>query len=119
MEQETMLVRNCSPGASLLQRCEQHGQDLQLTGGTLITLFVCSPQENQVQCLLCLKPLSSQILLQNSTLGNTVDETEGLIKRHEAFEKLLSSQEDKVCSNSVYLSLCVIDLSRHITLTFR
>uniref|UniRef100_A0A8C9YZ58 Spectrin, beta, non-erythrocytic 5 n=1 Tax=Sander lucioperca TaxID=283035 RepID=A0A8C9YZ58_SANLU len=38
---------------------------------------------------------SQEILLQNSTLGNTVDETEGLIKRHEAFEKLLSSQEDK------------------------
>lgn len=37
-----------------------------------------------------------QILLQNGTLGDTVDETEGLIKRHEAFEKLLSSQEDKV-----------------------
>ncbi|XP_035850836.1 spectrin beta chain, non-erythrocytic 5 [Sander lucioperca] len=41
---------------------------------------------------------SQEILLQNSTLGNTVDETEGLIKRHEAFEKLLSSQEDKLSS---------------------
>lgn len=41
---------------------------------------------------------SLQILLQNGTLGDTVDETEGLIKRHEAFEKLLSSQEDKVGS---------------------
>ncbi|XP_038585015.1 spectrin beta chain, non-erythrocytic 5 isoform X1 [Micropterus salmoides] len=41
---------------------------------------------------------SQEILLQNSTLGNTVDETEGLIKRHEAFEKLLSSQEDKLFS---------------------
>uniref|UniRef100_A0A3Q1IVH4 Calponin-homology (CH) domain-containing protein n=1 Tax=Anabas testudineus TaxID=64144 RepID=A0A3Q1IVH4_ANATE len=39
---------------------------------------------------------SQEILLQNSTLGNTVDETEGLIKRHEAFEKLLCSQEDKL-----------------------
>ncbi|XP_076022140.1 spectrin beta chain, non-erythrocytic 5 [Genypterus blacodes] len=38
---------------------------------------------------------SQEILLQNSTLGNSVDETEGLLKRHEAFEKLLSSQEDK------------------------
>lgn len=44
--------------------------------------------------------MSPQILLKNSTLGNTVDETEGLIKRHEAFEKLLSSQEDKVCTPS-------------------
>lgn len=43
---------------------------------------------------------SLQILLQNSILGNTVDETEGLIKRHEAFEKLLSSQEEKVSSVS-------------------
>uniref|UniRef100_A0A3Q1IZP4 Calponin-homology (CH) domain-containing protein n=1 Tax=Anabas testudineus TaxID=64144 RepID=A0A3Q1IZP4_ANATE len=41
---------------------------------------------------------SQEILLQNSTLGNTVDETEGLIKRHEAFEKLLCSQEDKLSS---------------------
>ncbi|XP_028251320.1 spectrin beta chain, non-erythrocytic 5 [Parambassis ranga] len=41
---------------------------------------------------------SQEILLQNSTLGNTVDETEGLIKRHEAFEKVLSSQEDKLSS---------------------
>ncbi|KAF7648029.1 hypothetical protein LDENG_00163000 [Lucifuga dentata] len=40
--------------------------------------------------------VSQEILLQNSILGNTVDETEGLIKRHEAFEKLLSSQEDKL-----------------------
>ncbi|XP_036927334.1 spectrin beta chain, non-erythrocytic 5 isoform X2 [Acanthopagrus latus] len=41
---------------------------------------------------------SQEILLQNSTLGDTVDETEGLIKRHEAFEKLLSSQEEKLSS---------------------
>uniref|UniRef100_UPI0037E8FE98 spectrin beta chain, non-erythrocytic 5 n=1 Tax=Semicossyphus pulcher TaxID=241346 RepID=UPI0037E8FE98 len=41
---------------------------------------------------------SQEILLQNSTLGNTVDETEGLIKRHEAFEKLLNTQEDKLSS---------------------
>lgn len=37
-----------------------------------------------------------QVLLQNASLGNSVDEIEGLIKRHEAFEKLLSSQDDKV-----------------------
>ncbi|KAG7510030.1 spectrin beta chain, non-erythrocytic 5 [Solea senegalensis] len=41
---------------------------------------------------------SQEVLLQNSTLGNTVDETEGLIKRHEAFEKLLNSQDDKLFS---------------------
>ncbi|XP_068593345.1 spectrin beta chain, non-erythrocytic 5 [Cebidichthys violaceus] len=41
---------------------------------------------------------SQEILLQNGTLGNAVDETEGLIKRHEAFEKLLGSQEDKLSS---------------------
>ncbi|XP_040917192.1 spectrin beta chain, non-erythrocytic 2 [Toxotes jaculatrix] len=41
---------------------------------------------------------SQEILLQNSTLGNTVDETEGLIKRHEAFEKLLCSQDEKLSS---------------------
>ncbi|KAM9354795.1 spectrin beta chain, non-erythrocytic 5 [Pholidichthys leucotaenia] len=41
---------------------------------------------------------SQEILLQSSTLGNTVDDTEVLMKRHEAFEKLLSSQEDKLSS---------------------
>ncbi|XP_077945298.1 spectrin beta chain, non-erythrocytic 5 isoform X2 [Gasterosteus aculeatus] len=41
---------------------------------------------------------SQEFLLQNGTLGDTVSETEGLIKRHEAFEKLLSSQEDKLSS---------------------
>ncbi|CAK6979040.1 spectrin beta chain%2C non-erythrocytic 5 [Scomber scombrus] len=41
---------------------------------------------------------SQEILLKNGTLGETVDETEGFIKRHEAFEKLLSSQEDKLSS---------------------
>ncbi|XP_039992754.1 spectrin beta chain, non-erythrocytic 5 isoform X2 [Xiphias gladius] len=41
---------------------------------------------------------SQEILLQNSILGSAVDETEGLIKRHEAFEKLLSSQDDKLSS---------------------
>ncbi|KAL0969732.1 hypothetical protein UPYG_G00231540 [Umbra pygmaea] len=39
---------------------------------------------------------SQEILLKNSDLGTTVDETEGLIKRHEAFEKLLGTQEDKI-----------------------
>ncbi|XP_054653046.1 spectrin beta chain, non-erythrocytic 1 isoform X2 [Dunckerocampus dactyliophorus] len=41
---------------------------------------------------------SQEVLLKNGTLGNTVDETEGLIKHHEAFEKLLTSQEDKLSS---------------------
>ncbi|XP_078145742.1 spectrin beta chain, non-erythrocytic 5 [Centroberyx gerrardi] len=41
---------------------------------------------------------SQEIVLQSSALGGTVDETEGLIKRHEAFEKLLSSQEEKLSS---------------------
>ncbi|AWP15961.1 putative spectrin beta chain non-erythrocytic 5 [Scophthalmus maximus] len=38
---------------------------------------------------------AQEVLLKNGTLGNSVDETEGLIKRHEAFEKLLGSQDDK------------------------
>lgn len=46
------------------------------------------------------------MLLQNGTLGETVDETEGLIKRHRAFEKLLSSQEEKVRS-PVCVCVCV------------
>lgn len=51
---------------------------------------------------------SPQIQLQNGTLGETVDETEGLIKRHKAFEKLVNSQEEKValpfCLSFILLS---------------
>lgn len=52
-----------------------------------------------------------------------MDETEGLIKRHEAFEKLLSSQEDKVSSASVLspslccdvvLQLTIINIIRNV-----
>ncbi|XP_015205968.2 spectrin beta chain, non-erythrocytic 5 isoform X1 [Lepisosteus oculatus] len=41
---------------------------------------------------------TQEIHLKSSDLGASVDETERLIKRHEAFEKLLSSQEEKVKS---------------------
>ncbi|XP_063040192.1 spectrin beta chain, non-erythrocytic 5 [Engraulis encrasicolus] len=41
---------------------------------------------------------SQEILLKNSDLGNTVDEAERLIKRHEAFQKLLNNQEEKMVS---------------------
>lgn len=101
LEEETELVRNCSPGADLLQRRQQHGEDVQLTGGTP-AVFVQEKNPCKIMIPLMVKTvMSPQILLKNSTLGNTVDETEGLIKRHEAFEKLLSSQEDKVCTPSV------------------
>ncbi len=46
--------------------------------------------------------VSLQIQLKNSDLGTTVDDVETLIKRHEAFEKLLNSQEDKVGWSSAY-----------------
>ncbi|KAI5616449.1 spectrin beta chain, non-erythrocytic 5 isoform X2 [Silurus asotus] len=41
---------------------------------------------------------SQEVQLRNSDLGSTVDETESLIKRHEAFEKLLSTQEAKMAA---------------------
>ncbi|XP_051775707.1 spectrin beta chain, non-erythrocytic 5 [Erpetoichthys calabaricus] len=41
---------------------------------------------------------SQEIQLKSSDLGSSVDETERLIKRHEAFEKLLNSQEEKVAA---------------------
>lgn len=47
MERETKLVRNGSPGAGLLQRREQRGQNVQLTGGTSL-LSVCSPEEMRI-----------------------------------------------------------------------
>ncbi|XP_062379447.1 spectrin beta chain, non-erythrocytic 5 [Sardina pilchardus] len=39
---------------------------------------------------------SQEILLKNSDLGSSVDETERLIKRHDAFQKLLTTQEEKM-----------------------
>lgn len=34
--------------------------------------------------------------MKSSDLGNSVDEVEQLIRKHEAFEKLLASQDEKV-----------------------
>ena len=79
--------------------------------------LVCPPEDARNSQYLIAGSIPPQILLQNSTLGNTVDETEGLIKRHEAFEKLLSSQEDKVCSSSPSLLDCsqtVFSVSVHL-----
>uniref|UniRef100_A0A8B9PGF4 Calponin-homology (CH) domain-containing protein n=1 Tax=Apteryx owenii TaxID=8824 RepID=A0A8B9PGF4_APTOW len=42
---------------------------------------------------------SQEIYLKSSDLGSSVDEVERLIRKHEAFEKLLSSQDDKVQKN--------------------
>ncbi|XP_066510159.1 spectrin beta chain, non-erythrocytic 5 [Hoplias malabaricus] len=39
---------------------------------------------------------SQEVQLKNSDFGTTVDEIDTLIKRHEAFEKRLASQEDKM-----------------------
>ncbi|XP_030641786.1 spectrin beta chain, non-erythrocytic 5 [Chanos chanos] len=41
---------------------------------------------------------TQEIQLKNSDLGASVDETETLIKRNDAFEKLISAQEDKMIS---------------------
>ncbi|KAF7704200.1 hypothetical protein HF521_021272 [Silurus meridionalis] len=41
---------------------------------------------------------SQEVQLRNSDLGSTVNETESLIKCHEAFEKLLSTQEAKMAA---------------------
>lgn len=37
-----------------------------------------------------------QVYLKSSDLGRSVDEVEQLIRKHEAFEKLLASQDEKV-----------------------
>ncbi|XP_061843662.1 spectrin beta chain, non-erythrocytic 5 [Nerophis lumbriciformis] len=55
---------------------------------------------------------SQEVLLKNSSLGNTADETEGLIKHHEAFEKLLTSQEDKLSSLKDLATRLKMKLSR-------
>ncbi|XP_071600765.1 spectrin beta chain, non-erythrocytic 5 [Heliangelus exortis] len=41
---------------------------------------------------------SQEIYLKSSDLGSSVDEVEQLIRKHEAFEKLLASQEEKMVS---------------------
>ncbi|XP_057715583.1 spectrin beta chain, non-erythrocytic 5 isoform X1 [Corythoichthys intestinalis] len=52
---------------------------------------------------------SHEVMLKNSTLGETMDETEALIKHHESFEKLMSSQEEKVS--------CLKDLAARLNKT--
>ncbi|XP_032649741.2 spectrin beta chain, non-erythrocytic 5 [Chelonoidis abingdonii] len=41
---------------------------------------------------------SQEIYLKTSDLGNSVDEVEQLIRKHKAFEKILTSQDEKVTS---------------------
>ncbi|XP_065610862.1 spectrin beta chain, non-erythrocytic 5 isoform X1 [Cyrtonyx montezumae] len=41
---------------------------------------------------------SQEVYLKSSELGSSVDEVEQLIKKHEAFEKLLASQDEKIVS---------------------
>ncbi|NXP72171.1 SPTN5 protein, partial [Ramphastos sulfuratus] len=41
---------------------------------------------------------SQEIYLKSSDLGSSIDEVEQLIKKHEAFEKLLASQDEKMMS---------------------
>nr|XP_025044105.1 spectrin beta chain, non-erythrocytic 5 [Pelodiscus sinensis] len=40
--------------------------------------------------------MSQEIYLKTSDLGNSVDEVERLIRKHDAFEKILTSQDEKV-----------------------
>lgn len=37
-----------------------------------------------------------QVYLSGSDMGNTVEEVDALVKKHEAFEKLLFTQNEKV-----------------------
>ena len=38
-----------------------------------------------------------QVHLSTDKLGQSVDECDALLKKHEAFERLIVSQEEKVC----------------------
>lgn len=40
--------------------------------------------------------LSPQVHLSTDKLGQSVDECDALLKKHEAFERLITSQEEKV-----------------------
>ena len=41
-------------------------------------------------------PFSHQVQLQTGKLGDSVDECDAMLKKHEAFERLIGSQEGKV-----------------------
>ena len=45
-----------------------------------------------------------QVQLSSEALGGSVDECDALLKKHEAFERLIISQEEKVCNLSCYIS---------------
>ena len=50
-----------------------------------------------------------QVHLSTDKLGQSVDECDALLKKHEAFERLIISQEEKVTGTikSIYLNLRV------------
>uniref|UniRef100_G1NFS5 Spectrin beta, non-erythrocytic 5 n=1 Tax=Meleagris gallopavo TaxID=9103 RepID=G1NFS5_MELGA len=49
---------------------------------------------------------SQEVYLKSSDLGSSVDEVEQLIRKHEAFEKLLASQDEKVHPIEIRLFSC-------------
>uniref|UniRef100_U3JTX5 Calponin-homology (CH) domain-containing protein n=1 Tax=Ficedula albicollis TaxID=59894 RepID=U3JTX5_FICAL len=58
---------------------------------------------------------SQEVYLKSSDLGRSVDEVEQLIRKHEAFEKLLASQDEKVKKNKqqiLYQKRQIKDLSQ-------
>ena len=40
---------------------------------------------------------AQEVQLSGDKLGESVDECDALLKKHEAFERLMQSQEEKVC----------------------
>ena len=42
-------------------------------------------------------PVVTQVHLATHKLGQSVDECDALLKKHEAYERLVASQEEKVC----------------------
>ena len=49
---------------------------------------------------------SQEAHLNSSDFGTDVDQVEGLLKKHENFEKLLETQEEKVTMDKIFISFC-------------
>ena len=52
---------------------------------------------NYFQFILQFGQCHVQVHLATDKLGQSVDECDALLKKHEAFERLITSQEEKVC----------------------
>ena len=56
-------------------------------------------------------PCTPQVYLATEELGNSLDEVDALIKKHETVEKLLETQEQKASNGCALLGLATLDFT--------